>query len=449
MRFKIVCGAALFSAFHGISAAHADDPSALAACADERVKTTILSAEQLAAAEASCNRVLEGTASYADKQKAAFFRGLMRFLQVMQAGMTLDANADGSLQEYKLPAQGEMADALADVQTAIQLEGPLKAEALALRVTINQALGQTDGVAGDIEAALRTAPADTTSFVQRAQEAERRGNMGAALSDLNHALEIDPQSGPALMARGLLLRRVGHLAQARKDLTAAIALGPPFRRLALIQKSEIEARTGDLRASFDDMLSAARETDDMQVEHARAMNIDLLIRAGDLALDSLKDPDTAEKLFNDAAKLSPDNWRWQIGLGRTAEVRGEKEKAIKNYERILEGTRSTPNLLERNDASWRLKRLTQPVLQRRAGEFVPGFDFGIVPEHPSPDGLKRLAFIIGSGNYSALPTLPNARRDATIIANRLADMGFDAVEIAEDIDRKNIINLPAYIAARA
>ncbi|WP_411036618.1 caspase family protein [Shinella sp. BYT-45] len=449
MRLKTACGTALLCAFYAVADAHADTVSNLAACADERVKTAMLPLEQLTAAEASCSRVLEGAASEPDRQKAAFFRGLMRFLQVMQQGMALGTEPDGSMSEYKPPTKQDVTAALSDIETAIRLEGPLKGEALALRVTINQAVGETADIAGDIEATMRDAPENATPFVQRALEAERRGDLGAALADLDRAIELDARSGPALTARALLLRRVGHLAKAREDLVAAIALGSPFRRFALIQKSQIEARTGDLRASFEDMLAAARETGDMSAEDAKAMNVDLLIRAGDLALDSLKDPGTAETLFNEAAKLSPGDWRWRLGLGRSAEARGDKEKAIEIYRQILEGTRSTPNLLERNDAAWRLKRLTQGILQRRAGEFVPGFEFGVTPENPSPDGLKRLAFVIGSSNYTELSRLPNARRDATVLANRLADMGFDEVEIAEDVGRENLAGLPSYIARRA
>src|SRR5690606_17939303 len=136
-------------------------------------------------------------------------------------------------------------------------------------------------------------------------EAERNGDMGAAFADLNHALELDPRSGPALIARGRLLRRVGELAKAREDSVAAASLGSPYRRLALIRKSQIEARTGDLRAAFEDMLEAAEETGDMPAEDAVAMNANLLIRAGDLALDSLKDPETAKSLYNEAGKLNP------------------------------------------------------------------------------------------------------------------------------------------------
>src|SRR5690606_33905806 len=147
-----------------------------------------------------------------------------------------------------------------DVDTAIKLNGPWKGDALALRVTINQTIGEQDHLDGDIEEAARAAPTDATPLVQKALETERRGELSAALADLDRALELDPKSGSALMARARVLRRAGQLAEARDDLAAAAALGSPYRRLALLYKSRIEVRMGDLRASFEDMLSAARET---------------------------------------------------------------------------------------------------------------------------------------------------------------------------------------------
>lgn len=449
MRFGTICSAALLWTVCAAAPARADAASDLAACADERVRTAMMPVEQLALAEAACARVLEGAASEPDRQKAAFFRALMRFLQVVQAGMALEPNADGSMPEYRAPVREDVADALSDIETAVRLQGPLTSEALALRITIHQTVGIEDGVEHRIEEAVRADPRDPTPLTQRALEAERRGDIGAAFADLDRALELDAQSGPALIARARLFRRVGQLAMAREDLAAAAALGSPFRRLALIYKSEIELRMGDLRASFGDMLAAARETGDMSVDDAREMNVDLLVRAGNLALDSLKDPDTAESLFREAGELNPDGWYWLLGLGRTAEARGDKAGAIGIYRRILDGTRTQPNLLERNDAAWRLRRLTETLLQRRAGEFAPGFEFGIVPEQGSPDGLKRLALVIGSGDYAELPGLPNAKRDAAVVANRLADMGFDEIEIAEDIDGASLSRLPAYIAERA
>lgn len=449
MRFNAVGATALLCSFFVAGTAHSDITSDLAVCADERVKTAMLPIDQLAVAETYCTRVLEGNASEPDRQKAAFFRALTRFLQVVQAGMAMEMNADGSMPEYQPPKKQEVMQALSDVDTAIKLNGPWKGDALALRVTINQTIGEQEHLDSDIEEAARAAPTDATPLVQKALETERRGELSAALADLDRALELNPKSGPALMARARVLRRAGQLAEARDDLAAAAALGSPFRRLALLHKSRIEARMGDLRASFDDMLSAARETGDMTAEDVVEMNADLLVLTGNLALNDLKDTDTAESLFKEAAKLKPESWGWMLGLGQVEEMRGEKAKAVDIYRRILDGTQTMPNLMERNNAAWRLKRLTQAILQRRAGEFAPGFEFDVIPAKSPPDGLKRLALVIGSGNYVELPGLPNARRDATAIANRLADMGFGEVEIAEDVDSANLIRMPAYIAERA
>lgn len=416
---------------------------------NERVKTAMLSIEELEHSERACTRALEKATGEHEREKTALFRGLLRFLQLMQNSTSMEPNADGSLPEFKLPTVKDVSPALSDIETAVAIAGPLKTEALALRTTIYQTIGQSDAAASGIEQAVKEEPADPTALVQRSLEAERTGDSKAAFSDLKLALEIDPQFGPALTARAFLLRRAGHLSKAREDLINAIALGPPFRRLALIQMSEIEARIGDLRASFEDILSAARETDDLSAADAGAMNLDLLIRAGDLALDSLKDPDSAESLYNEVGGLAPDDWRWQLGLARAAEMRGDKQRAVELYNRILDATLLTPELLERNDAAWRLNRLTQPMLNRRAGEFSPGFEIGVVPENRLRDGLKRLAFIIGFTNYTTLSKLPNARRDAAVVANRLAEMGFDTVEIAEDVGRESLINMPAYIAKHA
>ncbi|MGB6119879.1 MAG: caspase family protein [Mesorhizobium sp.] len=365
----------------------------------------------------------------------------MRFLLAVDAQM---------IRADKLLEKSDVADALADVETAIAIPGPLLSEAAALRVTINQTVVDGGDVGGDLELALRADPNDPTPLVQRSLEAERTGDVAAALADLDRALEIDPELGTALVRRALLLRRAGYLALARDDFAAAAALGSPYRRLALINKSDLEARSGDLRASFDDLLSAAREKGDLPAEDATNANAELLVRAGNMALNGLQDIDTAERLFNEALSLRPqDGWGALLGLGQAAERRGARNEAIEHYRRIIDGTQSSPDSYERNEALWRLLRRQTPPLQRKAGDFTPGFEFGIIPERASTDGVKRLALIIGSGNYTELANLPNARRDAMVVAGRLADLGFDEVEIAENLSAEDMKQLPARVSERA
>lgn len=423
--------------------------SDISACVDERVRTAILLPSALAEAEAACGRILAGDVSVEVRQKAAFYRGLMRFLQVVQSGARQAARSDGTV-AYDAPTLGQVRHALADVETAIDLDGPLKGEALALRVTIKQTIGYHAEVQPDLDRATKAAPGLVTPLVQRALEHERAGDVTAALSDLDRALELDPAAGAALSARGELLRRLGVLTRARADFAAAAALGPPFRRLALMRKSNVELRAGNLKVAYDDLLAAAAETADMPEADAATANAALLVRAGDLALDKLKDAGMAERHYRDAARLVGHNWSAALGLARVAEQQSHRDEAATIYRRILAATEATPKLFERMLASFRLKQLSvQPQRRSARDPFRNAFEIGVTPEKGSPDGLKRVAFVIGAGNYAALAGLPNARRDAAVMANALAEMGFDTVEIADNPDTAALREVPAAIASRA
>ena len=423
-------------------------PDDLATCADDRTQTIVLPMAVMAAAEAACGRVLAGLPSDSDRQKAAFYRGVMRFLQVVTKSAADIQKPDGSV-AYSPLTLVEVRDALADIDTAIGIEGPLKAEALSFRVTINQVIGRTSEAAADIGEAMRQPEQNATPYVQRALQHERDGDVNAALADLDRALQIDPKRGAALYARGELLRRLGVLNRARADLAAVIELGPPLRSLALTAKSELELRAGDLRAAYDDIMAATREPSDMPKAEAAEARATLLIQAGNLALDKLKEPEVAEKIFLDAQKLIPKQWGPALGLARVAESRGEKAKAIAIYKRIIAATKATPHLYERSMALISLRMLTEPLLRQMKGIFRDAADIGVYGGKGSPDGLKRVAFIIGESDYTELASLPNARRDAAVMANALAELGFDTVEFAENLKKGELRQVPAIIAERA
>jgi tetratricopeptide (TPR) repeat protein len=420
----------------------------LATCADDRIKTAVLSMPEMAAAEAACGRVLAGPVNDAQRQKAVFYRSVMRFLQVVTKGAANIQQPNGSV-AYSPPTLAQVRDALSDIDTAISIEGPLKAEALSFRVAINQVIGRTSEAAADIGQAMQEPQQSASPYVQRALQHERDGDVSAALADLDRALQIDPKTAAALYARGELLRRLGVLDRARADLAAAIALGPPLRSLALTSKSELELRAGDLRAAYDDIIAATREPSAMPNAEAAVARATLLIQAGNLALDKLKEPDVAEKLFLDAQKLTPKNWSPVLGLARVAESRGDKPNAIAIYKRIVAATKATPNLYERRMAVIFIKMLTEPLLRQTQGIFRNAADIGVYGGKGSPDGLKRVAFIIGESDYRELASLPNARRDAAVMANALAELGFDTVEFAENLKKGDLRMVPAIIAERA
>lgn len=420
----------------------------LPTCADERVKTSALPMAAMAAAEAACGRVLAGTANDADRQKAAFYRSLMRFLQVVMDGAAKIQQKDGSV-SYTAPALAQVRRALGDIDTALGVDGPLKTEALALRVTINQVIGRHAEAMADIGQALAQPQQSATPYVQRALEHNRSGDINAALADLDRALELDPNAGDALHARGALLRRLGLLDRARVDLAAAASLGAPYRSLALTSKSELELRAGDLQAAYDDLIAATREPDDQPKAEADAARAELLVQAGNLALDKLNEPEAAAKLYQQAQKLVPNSWFPLLGTARVEERRGAKAKAVAIYRRIIAATRATPWLYERIQAQFQFKLLTEPLLRQVQGVFRDAVEIGVTASKGSPDGLRRIAFIIGESDYSELASLPNARRDAAVVANALADLGFDSVQFAENLKKSDLRKIPAIIAEQA
>jgi hypothetical protein len=77
-----------------------------------------------------------------------------------------------------------------------------------------------------------------------------------------------------------------------------------------------------------------------------------------------------------------------------------------------------------------------------SGETVPATQ----PPRPLPalpgapqQALQRVALVIGNSEYRSAPVLPNPRRDAGAVADALRLAGFQAVELATDLDRDGMM----------
>jgi len=51
---------------------------------------------------------------------------------------------------------------------------------------------------------------------------------------------------------------------------------------------------------------------------------------------------------------------------------------------------------------------------------------------------KRIALLIGNGGYEHVPTLPNAKNDATALAAALRNAGFQSVTLKTDLKRDDV-----------
>jgi uncharacterized caspase-like protein len=62
---------------------------------------------------------------------------------------------------------------------------------------------------------------------------------------------------------------------------------------------------------------------------------------------------------------------------------------------------------------------------------------------------RRVALVIGNSKYRSVPALPNPQRDAKVVADALKQAGFDAVDLALDLDRDGMTKALQAFRAKA
>jgi serine/threonine protein kinase/Tfp pilus assembly protein PilF len=148
--------------------------------------------------------------------------------------------------------QGRYADALADLNTALNL-GYTPTSVYLARSRVCGRMGQTAAAERDFADAIKTVPADERGWLARAQ-AQLYRNPTGALSDYAEALKLNPRLVPALQGTAHLLARSGKTAESAAALTRIIEINP--------DAPDPWAGRGVLRARLDDRdgaLADARE----------------------------------------------------------------------------------------------------------------------------------------------------------------------------------------------
>jgi tetratricopeptide (TPR) repeat protein len=169
----------------------------------------------------------------------------------------------------------QLKSALADIETALELESPVSASSLTIRGDLRRRLGLFEPAISDLSQALKLAPgilpalmarglcydqlgrfdqaiADYTTILQNAPNSPqvlvnrgasrfKQGDLAAAIADTNQAIERDPQHAMAHFNRGIMRERQGESDAALADYTRAIQLAPedirPYtHRAALYRK---------------------------------------------------------------------------------------------------------------------------------------------------------------------------------------------------------------------
>jgi tetratricopeptide (TPR) repeat protein len=110
---------------------------------------------------------------------------------------------------------------------------PLSVGDLRLRAAASVARGDLASATADLDAAIRQAPDDTETLLQRLRLRLRRGNTSGADEDLEHLLQIAPNNVDALVLRGAKRMEEGNFAGSEADFKAALAAAPPESELQI------------------------------------------------------------------------------------------------------------------------------------------------------------------------------------------------------------------------
>lgn len=339
---------------------------------------------------------------------------------------------------------GDLDRALADFDKAISLNKDYTLARNNRAWVLAQRDKHAEAVA-EYSQALRIEPSNADSLNGRAFSLARTGAYDRAIADFSEALRVKPNHLNALHNRGWTYWLKGDLDKALADLTAALKIAPsddvnvridhagvlddkgdhegaiagydqvlelqPDNAIALNGRAWARAQRGELdKALADAERSVALNPSEANAIHTRAwiyMNKGLL----DLAL---ADFDKALSLDGELAGAYADR-------GRAFELEGERDKAIADYRKAL--SLRSQQFYDDIAKAEALKRLTALAsVSAAADERKP------TPSPSQQEPEKRIALVIGNGDYTNARSLKNADNDARAMAVSLRRLGFEVIE---------------------
>lgn len=226
----------------------------------------------------------------------------------------------------------------------------------------------------------------------------------SAKAALDEAVRLDPKSGQAYTARGRTYDKQGQHDRAVADYDRAIAL-------------------------FDERI--ARKRDDKGAYEDRG-----------LAYQGQGDHGRAIADFDQALRLYPNNADVYSNRGWSYEQKGDLTRAIADYgqalrlDSYLREARDRRNnaLAKLNDRAPVKEALASPAPRPESAKAV---DQPAAKPGPAMPLGRRVALVIGNGDYKVVGRLPNPARDAAAVAAQLKQLGFEVID-RYDLDAKTM-----------
>lgn len=295
--------------------------------------------------------------------------------------------------------RNEKDKALAEYGEALRLD-PKNARAWNNRGSVYSRDGDTERAIADYTEALKVDPRYLIAYTNRGSIFSRKAEYDRAMADFDEALKIDPQSVTALMHRGAAYGNKGDYDRAIIDFNAVLKINPSHPS-AYNERGLAFMRKGDKDKAFADYQTAIR------------INPKLATAYNNRGLVYLARGDQPRALadFNEAIRLSPNSLLFYSNRGSLFSSRGQNEQALADFNKVLQLPAFTPADKQRQEVvRGRIARLKETPV--------------------APIKHKRVALVIGNGNYANASALTNPINDAKSFAAALRRLGF--TQVVED-----------------
>jgi tetratricopeptide (TPR) repeat protein len=324
----------------------------------------------------------------------------------------------------------EFEKAEADFAQAIRLD-PRDPDNYHRRGQMWSDMEEWDKAIADYTRAIGMKPDMATAYSYRGRAYVAKGDIAKSQSDHDRAIRLDPKSSDNYNNRAAFYREIGDYDRALSDHDKAVALSPDTDAYAS------RAKTFRIMGDLDRALTSINEAVKLEQNSIWALYTRGIIYRYRGEYDrALADFDRLLKRYSyDASSY--------VERGRTYEKKGDLVRARADFERALK-ERGTLAKTAHADARAQLASLDSGAASpaSKAAPVAAAVPTTVAPSAPfvAKDQGRRVALVIGNGQYAHTPKLANPPRDATAVANSLRAIGFQSVTVANDLSREGLIS---------
>ena len=281
---------------------------------------------------------------------------------------------------------------------------------------------ETDKALADYNASLKINPDYQNAYISRGNALKLKNRPDEAIADYDRAIKIDPpKAGLAFYNRGNSWRDKNENEKALADYDQAISLMPQYVN-AYIARGNIWKTKSDY--------------DKAMADYDKAININpsaagLAYYNRGVTWRKKSEPEKAIADYNQYIGMSPKDPDGYVARGNIYSDKKDYAQAIVDYDRAL--AIDSKNALAASNKTNAINR------QQALATAVPQPQIQSAPSAPNALG-RRVALVIGNSEYKNVPALPNPQRDATLVANTLRRVGFEAVTLQMNLGRDALTN---------